>query len=186
MSASDAQPQPAPQVQSPQLTVLLELQEQDLALDRLAYRRRELAERAAVSEMAASLAESIARVAEARDQRDKLVAQQQTFDEHSEAVGARIAHIEQRLRSGTRARTATSRQWEKRRRRWPAAARDRGPGARGDGGPRASRPRARRFEDAAAVSEELALAREQLGLAEAAIDRKLLMSVSRVISWQRG
>jgi uncharacterized protein len=85
---------------SPQLSLLLELQEQDLALDRLAYRRRELEERAAVSELSASLAEQEARVVEAREQRDKLASQQQVFDQRSEAVGARIVTIEQRLRSG--------------------------------------------------------------------------------------
>lgn len=174
MSASDAQPQSASPAQSPQLTVLLELQDQDLALDRLAYRRRELAERVAVSEMTANLAESTARVAEARDQRDKLVAQQQTFDEHSEAVGARIAHIEQRLRSG---RAGSYRDEQ----------------AMGEEAASLSRQR-REIEDqelevmealepldreldaledaAAALSEELALAREQLGLAEVAIDEE--------------
>lgn len=174
MSASDAQPQPAPEAHSPQLTLLLELQEQDLALDRLAYRRRELAERVAVTELTASLSESTARVAEARDQRDKLVAQQLTFDEHSEAVGARIAHIEQRLRSG---RAGSYRDEQ----------------AMGEEAASLSRQR-REIEDqelevmealepldreldgleqsAAALSEELALAREQLGLAEAAIDEE--------------
>jgi predicted nucleic acid-binding Zn-ribbon protein len=85
---------------TPQLSLLLELQEADLALDRLAYRRRELAERVAVSELTSRLAELTARVGEAQDQRDKLAAQQLTLDQRSEAVGGRIATIEQRLRSG--------------------------------------------------------------------------------------
>ena len=46
------------------------------------------------------LAELAARVAEAQEQRDKLASQQLTLDQRSEAVGARIATIEQRLRSG--------------------------------------------------------------------------------------
>ena len=90
-------PDPPP---TPQLSLLLELQEADLALDRLAYRRRELAERVAVSELGGEHAELAARVAEAREQRDKLASQQVTLDQRSEAVGGRIAAIEQRLRSG--------------------------------------------------------------------------------------
>jgi hypothetical protein len=85
---------------APQLSLLYELQEDDLALDRLAYRRRNLDERAVVSELGASLAELTARVAEAQSQRDKLASQLVTLDQRSEAVGARIATIEQRLRSG--------------------------------------------------------------------------------------
>ncbi len=103
MSTSDAEPPDSevPTAQSTrQLARLLELQEADLALDRLAYRRRELAERVAVSELAARLAELTARVAEAQDQRDKVALQQLTLDQRSEAVGGRIATIEQRLRSG--------------------------------------------------------------------------------------
>jgi predicted nucleic acid-binding Zn-ribbon protein len=103
MSTSETEPsdsQGAPAPSTPQLTLLLELQEADLALDRLAYRHRELAERVAVSELGAGLAELTARVAEAQDQRDKLASQQLTLDQRSEAVGGRIATIEQRLRSG--------------------------------------------------------------------------------------
>ena len=85
---------------TPQLSLLLELQEDDLALDLLAYRRRGLAERVAVSELGSRLAELAARVAEAQEQRDKLASQLLTLDQRSEAVGARIATIEQRLRSG--------------------------------------------------------------------------------------
>ena len=105
MSTNEAEPEPAhaeaePARSTPQLSLLLELQEADLALDRLAYRRRELAERVAVSELTSRLAELTARVGEAQDQRDKLAAQQLTLDQRSEAVGGRIATIEQRLRSG--------------------------------------------------------------------------------------
>jgi predicted nucleic acid-binding Zn-ribbon protein len=82
------------------LSILLELQEQDLTLDRLAYRRRELPERAAVSELSARLAEQAARVTETQEQHDKLSAHQRGLDQRSEAVAARIATIEQRLSSG--------------------------------------------------------------------------------------
>ena len=103
MSMSETEPsdrQDTSERSAPQLTLLLELQEADLALDRLAYRRRELAERLAVSELSSRLAELVARVSEAQDQRDKLASQQLTLDQRSEAVGGRIATIEQRLRSG--------------------------------------------------------------------------------------
>ena len=103
MSMSETEPsgrQDASERSSSQLTLLLELQEADLALDRLAYKRRELVERLAVSELSSRLAELNARVSEAQDQRDKLASQQLTLDQRSEAVGGRIATIEQRLRSG--------------------------------------------------------------------------------------
>ena len=176
-AASSAEPSAAESAtssQAPQLSLLLQLQEQDLGLDRLAYRRRELAERAAVSELSARLAEQTARVIEAREQRDKLAAQQLTFDARSEAVGQRIAAIEQRLRSG---RAGSYRDEQ----------------AMGEEAASLSRQR-REIEDqelevmealepldqelsaleesAAAGIEELALAREQLGLAEAAIDEE--------------
>jgi len=61
---------------------------------------RELAERVAVTELGARLAELTARVGEAEEQREKLVSQQLTLDQRSESVGGRIATIEQRLRSG--------------------------------------------------------------------------------------
>ncbi|MFZ2057481.1 MAG: C4-type zinc ribbon domain-containing protein [Acidimicrobiales bacterium] len=157
---------------TPQLSLLLELQEHDLALDRLAYRRRELAERVAVSELGSKLAELAARVAEAREQRDKLASQLLTLDQRSEAVGARIETIEQRLRSG---RAGSYRDEQ----------------AMGEEVASLARQR-REIEDqelevmealepfdqeltaltqanSSAVGE-LALAREQLGIAEAAID----------------
>jgi len=88
---------PAP---TTQLSLLLEVQEEDLALDRLAYRHRELAERVTVSELGVRLAEMSARVTEAESQRDKLGAQLDALDRRSQAVGARVATIEQRLSSG--------------------------------------------------------------------------------------
>jgi predicted nucleic acid-binding Zn-ribbon protein len=155
-----------------QLSLLLELQEEDLALDRLDYRRRELAERGAVVELGARLTELRARVAEAQDQRDKLATQQLTLDQRSEAVGARIAAIEQRLRSG---RAGSYRDEQ----------------AMGEEAASLSHQR-REIEDqelevmealepldaelsslqdaASSAAEELALAREQLQLATAAID----------------
>lgn len=99
MSTSETEPSQS-ESRAPQLSLLLELQEADLALDRLAYRRRELPERAVVSELSARLAELSARVSEAEEQREKLSSQLQSLDQRSEAVGARVETIEQRLRTG--------------------------------------------------------------------------------------
>ena len=104
MSTSETEPsgtEPTTSSPSPQLSLLLELQEDDLALDRLAYRRRELAERTAVKELTANLAEVSARVKETGEQRDKLSSQLTTLDQRSESVGARVSRqFEERLRSG--------------------------------------------------------------------------------------
>jgi len=59
-----------------------------------------LAERVTVSELGVRLAEMSARVTEAESQRDKLGAQLDALDRRSQAVGARVATIEQRLSSG--------------------------------------------------------------------------------------
>jgi predicted nucleic acid-binding Zn-ribbon protein len=83
-----------------QLSILLELQDKDLELDRLSYRRRELAERATVGGLEASLAEVTARARNVQAERDKLANLLDGFDKHSESVGARIDAIEQRLHSG--------------------------------------------------------------------------------------
>jgi uncharacterized protein len=176
---SDSLPEPAP-AEAPskpatQLALLLELQEQDLALDRLAYRRRGLPERAAVTEVNARLAEQTARVSEAQAQHDKLSAQQLALDQRSEAVAARIATIEQRLSSG---RAGSYRDEQ----------------AMGEEAASLARQR-REIDDQelevmealepldqelvaleeamSSFAEELALAREQLALGEAAIDDEM-------------
>jgi len=96
-SAHDEAP-PSPPLT--RLSLLLELQEQDLALDRLAYRRRGLPERAALTEVTARLTEQAARVEETQKEHDLLSARQLALDDRSQAVTARIAAIEQRLSSG--------------------------------------------------------------------------------------
>jgi hypothetical protein len=152
----------------------LELQEDDLSLDRLAYRRRELAERASVAELGAALAELGARVTEVLQQRDKLAAQLQALEQRSDAVGARIATIDERLRSG---RAGSYRDEQ----------------TMGEESSSLTQQR-REIEDqelevmealepldtelagleatASSTAQELALATEQLRLAEAAIDRE--------------
>ena len=185
MSTSETEPsdRQGPSGRStPQLTILLELQEADLALDRLAYKRRELAERLAVSELSSRLAELNARAFEAQEQRDKLASQQLTLDQRSAAVGGRITAIEQRLRSG---RAGSYRDEQ----------------AMGEEVTSLAHLRreiedqelevmealepldqelAGLQDDSASVAEELALAREQLALATAAIDEEAaLVRVTR-------
>jgi len=173
MSTSETEPSDTPSsAPKAQLPLLLEVQEDDLALDRLAYRRRELAERGAVSQLEAKLAELSARVSEAQDQRDKLASQLQNLEQRSESVGARVATIEQRLRSG---RAGSYRDEQTMGEEVSSLAHQR-----------------RELEDqelevmealepldeeldglkesASVTREELSLAREQLGIAEAAID----------------
>jgi uncharacterized protein len=152
--------------------VLLDLQEADLSLDRLAYRRRNLEERKVVADLGADLAERSARVAESRVQRDKLAGQQDGLERHIETISSRIAHIDERLRSG---RAGSYRDEQ----------------AMGEEAASLSRQR-RELEDqelevmealepldveldaledgVAAAEEELGLAREQLALAEASLD----------------
>ena len=84
---------------SPTFETLLDLQEQDLALDRLAYRTRELAERRALASIEQGLADLERRVAEAESQRKELVSAQEELDRQVEATSARIAAIDARLRS---------------------------------------------------------------------------------------
>jgi len=82
------------------LQLLLEVQELDLSLDRLAYRRRELPERTAVSGLEATTRALEARRGEVAVERDRLAGDQAAVDTQVEAVVARIAAIEERLRSG--------------------------------------------------------------------------------------
>ena len=105
MSTNEAEPEPAhaeaePARSTPQLSLLLELQEADLGLDRLAYRRRELAERVAVSEL-----DIEARRADRPRWRGSRPARQacRAAADPRPAFRSgrwRIATIEQRLRSG--------------------------------------------------------------------------------------
>ena len=140
-----ADPQPSPTPPLSPLSLLLELQEHDLTLDRLAYRRRMLPARTAVADLTARLAKQADRVAETQKQHDELAARQLALDDRSEAVGARIATIEQRLSSG-RAGSYRDEQamGEEAAFARPPTSRHRGSGARRDGGARAPRPGARR------------------------------------------
>lgn len=83
-----------------QLSVLLEVQEEDLALDRLAYRRRELPERARASEIGARADELSARIAALNAEREVLATRLAALEQRSDAAAAREKSIEDRLRSG--------------------------------------------------------------------------------------
>jgi len=88
-------------VASPAFETLLLLQEQDLALDRLAYRSRELDERRALEEAEGRVAGLRRRVAEADSERSELASVQADLERHIEATSARIGAIDARLRSAS-------------------------------------------------------------------------------------
>jgi predicted nucleic acid-binding Zn-ribbon protein len=88
-------------VPSPSLTLLLEVQERDLVLDRLAYRLRELPERAALKQAEHHLAGLLARGAALDSERVELAGRQQSLEEQIASIGSRIALIEARLRSAS-------------------------------------------------------------------------------------
>ncbi|MGH9128423.1 MAG: zinc ribbon domain-containing protein [Acidimicrobiales bacterium] len=83
------------------LDTLLVVQQHDLALDRLAHRRDNLPERAAIVALMSDLA--MARMAEgmARIAREDLAGLQARLEADAEAIGVRIADIEQRLYGGS-------------------------------------------------------------------------------------
>ena len=87
----------------PPLALLLAVQTRDLAAEQLAYRRRELPERAelvALDRTGAGLRE---RLAELQYQRDELGAGQQRLDHQVDLLSARMVAIEARLNSGAAA-----------------------------------------------------------------------------------
>ncbi|MGH9070088.1 MAG: zinc ribbon domain-containing protein [Acidimicrobiales bacterium] len=83
------------------LETLLALQERDLAMDRLAYRRDTLPERDQIVELMSEL--MVARMSEdmARVSRDDLAVRQSRLEAETVTMSARIADIERRLYGGT-------------------------------------------------------------------------------------
>ena len=152
MSTSETEPEPAhaeaePARSTPQLSLLLELQEADLALDRLAYRRRELAERVAVSELGVE-----ARRADRPRRRGSRPARQARLaaaDPRPAFRSGRWANRDHRAAAALRARRLVPRRAGDGRGGGvarPSSPGDRGPGARGHGGTRATGPGAGRSE----------------------------------------
>jgi uncharacterized protein len=85
------------------LRLLLDVQAHDLALDRLAYRLRELPEHAQLSELSRRRALLERRLAEGEARQSELAKAQRELEEHTEALLSRISAIDARLRSGAAA-----------------------------------------------------------------------------------
>ncbi len=94
MEGTDAEPEAA----SP-LPLLLEVQERDLELDRIAYRRRESPERHRLADLGVLRRDLAADVARVEADRAVLAKRQGQIDEHVQGLVTRIAQIDARLRS---------------------------------------------------------------------------------------
>lgn len=97
----DAPTGSAPANEPGPLQLLLDVQAHDLSLDRLAYRLRELPERARLDEVDRRAAELRRRFEAMEASRANLARQQDDLEEHVQALVARIGAIEARLRSGS-------------------------------------------------------------------------------------
>ena len=82
------------------LQLLLDVQAHDLALDRIAYRLRELHERGRLAAVEAERAELRKRLDVTEASRADLARQQDELEVHVQALVSRISTIEARLRSG--------------------------------------------------------------------------------------
>jgi predicted nucleic acid-binding Zn-ribbon protein len=81
------------------LQLLLSVQERDIQLDRIAYRRRESPERKRVSQLQARQAELGRQAATVEADRAVLVKRQAQIDAHVQSLVARVAQIDERLLS---------------------------------------------------------------------------------------
>jgi hypothetical protein len=79
--------------------LLLDVQEHDLELDRIAYRKRESPERKRLRQLEARLTEIDSHVASVEAERAPLAKRQSQIDDHVQSLVARIAQIDQRLLS---------------------------------------------------------------------------------------
>ncbi|TMK65314.1 MAG: hypothetical protein E6G60_05355 [Actinobacteria bacterium] len=82
------------------VATLLELQEQDLALDRLRHRRESLPERAVLAEHERTLAGARPRVAGLRERRDEVAREERRHEDEAQAVAAQATAVERKLYSG--------------------------------------------------------------------------------------
>lgn len=85
------------------LSLLLAVQARDLAAEQLAYRRRELPERAELSALERGSAALRKRLADIQSQHDELGAAQEGLDHQVDMLTSRMAAIESRLSSGAAA-----------------------------------------------------------------------------------
>ncbi len=92
--------------QNDPLGLLLAVQEKDLFLDQLAYRRQELPERAHLAEIDDSVAALRQRAGELGARQDLLAKRQTEIEGHIESYSKRIEAIEARLRQGSDYRDA--------------------------------------------------------------------------------
>ncbi|MBV8950565.1 MAG: hypothetical protein JOZ99_06805 [Actinobacteria bacterium] len=82
------------------LETLLELQDRDLALDRLRHRRATLPQRAAVAAAEAQLTALRPRLDDVRSRRDEVSREERRLDDEAAALEQRAAEVEKRLYSG--------------------------------------------------------------------------------------
>jgi predicted nucleic acid-binding Zn-ribbon protein len=86
-------------VPSQSLNLLLELQEQDLALDRIAYRLRTLPERAVLEAAEKQVSALRTKAADLESERAELASSQESLERQIDAVTGRIGTIDARSRS---------------------------------------------------------------------------------------
>jgi uncharacterized protein len=82
------------------LDTLLELQDRDIAIDRLRHRRDTLPERAALESVRAELNEGGARLAEATARREGVAREEQRFDDEARSLEEKAAEVERHMYSG--------------------------------------------------------------------------------------
>lgn len=82
------------------LEPLLDLQERDLALDRLRFRRATLAERDALTGAETLVASLSAEIATLGGERDTVAAEERRLDDEAQGIAAQAASAEQKLYSG--------------------------------------------------------------------------------------
>jgi uncharacterized protein len=82
------------------LDTLLELQERDIAIDRLRHRRETLAERGALVSARTELEAVEKQLADASVRRDEALREERRFDDEAGSLEAKAAEVERRLYSG--------------------------------------------------------------------------------------
>ena len=86
--------------QADPLRILMEVQQRDLLMDQLAYRRRELEQRKALASIESRVAALADRAQRLGSERSVLAQRQEQIENHVTAYSNRIAAIESRLREG--------------------------------------------------------------------------------------
>jgi predicted nucleic acid-binding Zn-ribbon protein len=84
-----------------ELEALLRVQERDIALDRLRYRRASLPEREALGDRRARAAELTVRANAIRADRDAALAEERRLDDEAQGLAAKAKQVDSKLYSGT-------------------------------------------------------------------------------------